>query len=108
MAKFGSYNNSFSPYMSWYAEYSYSRTSNSNVSVTVTVYGEILNHSASSWMGTGNGITVSVTVGGTTKTVEINPRPMCGKAIPTIRAVAASPLTCLRARRGSQFRCLTP
>ena len=71
MAKFGSYNNSFSPYMSWYAEYSYSRTSNSNVSVTVTVYGEILNHSASSWMGTGNGITVAVTVGGTTKTVEI-------------------------------------
>ena len=71
MAKFGSYNNSSSPYMSWYAEYSYSRTSNSSVSVTVTVYGEILNHSASSWMGTGNGITVSATVGGTTKTAEI-------------------------------------
>ena len=68
---FGSYNNSSSPYMSWYAEYDYSRTSNSNVSVTVTVHGEILNHSSTSYMGSGNGITVSVEVGGTTKTAEI-------------------------------------
>ncbi len=69
--KFGSYNNSSSPYMSWYAEYDYSRTSNSNVAVTVTVHGEILNHSSTSYMGSGNGITVSATVGGTTKTAEI-------------------------------------
>ena len=68
---FGSYKNSSSPYMSWYAEYDYSRTSNSNVAVTVTVHGEILNHSSTSYMGSGNGITVSATVDGTTKTAEI-------------------------------------
>lgn len=71
MAKFGTYKNSASPAMSWYAEYSYARTSNSSVSVTVTVYGEIINHAASSWMGTGNNVTVSVTVGSTTKSGEI-------------------------------------
>lgn len=68
---FGSYKNSSSPYMSWYAEYSYSRTSNSNVSVTVTVHGEILNHSSTSYMGTGNNIVVTGTVAGQSKTYEI-------------------------------------
>lgn len=68
---FGSYKNSSSPYMSWDAEYSYSRTSNSNVSVTVTVHGEILNHSSTSYMGTGNNVVVTGTVAGQSKTYEI-------------------------------------
>lgn len=71
MATFGSYNNTASPKMKWYAEYSYSRISNSEVSVTLTVNGEIINHSSSSYMGTGNNIIVTGTVAGQSKTYEI-------------------------------------
>ena len=73
MATFGTYNNSKSPKMKWYAEYSYSRVSNSDVSVTLTVNGEIINHSSSSYMGTGNNIVVTGTVAGQSKTYEIKP-----------------------------------
>ena len=73
MATFGSYNNTASPKMKWYAEYSYSRVSNSEVSVTLTVNGEIINHSSSSYMGTGNNIVVTGTVAGQSKTYEIKP-----------------------------------
>lgn len=75
MATFGSYNNTASPRMKWYADYSYSRSSNDTVSVTVTVYGEIINHAQSSYMGTssaGNAtLTVQVTVGGATQSAVI-------------------------------------
>lgn len=71
MATFGSYNNTVSPKMKWYAEYSYSRISNSEVSVTLTVNGEIINHSYNSYMGTGNNIVVTGTVAGQSKTYEI-------------------------------------
>lgn len=73
MAIFGSYNNTASPKMKWYAEYSYSRVSNSEVSVTLTVNGEIINHSSSSYMGTGNNIVVTGTVAEQSKTYEIKP-----------------------------------
>lgn len=73
MATFGTYNNSKSPKMKWYAEYSYSRVSNSEISVTMTVNGEIINHSSSSYMGTGNNIVVTGTVAGQSKTYEIKP-----------------------------------
>ncbi len=73
MAIFGSYNNTGSPKMKWYAEYSYSRTSNSEITVTLTVNGEIINHSSSSYMGTGNNIVVTGTVAGQSKTYEIKP-----------------------------------
>lgn len=71
MATFGSYKGSISPIMSWYANYSYSRTSNSNVRVTLTVTGEITNRKHSSWMGTGNNIVITATVGGSSQTYEI-------------------------------------
>ena len=73
MATFGSYNNTGSPKMKWYAEYSYSRTSNSEITVTLTVNGEIINHSSSSYMGTGNSVVVTGTVAGQSKTYEIKP-----------------------------------
>lgn len=73
MATFGSYNNTGSPKMKWYAEYSYSRTSNSEITVTLTVNGEIINHSSSSYMGTGNNIVVTGTVAGQSQTYEIKP-----------------------------------
>ena len=73
MAIFGSYNNTGSPKMKWYAEYSYSRTSNSEITVTLTVNGEIINHSSSSYMGTGNSVVVTGTVAGQSKTYEIKP-----------------------------------
>lgn len=71
MAIFGSYNNTASPKMKWYAEYSYSRISNSEISVTLTVNGEIINHSYNSYMGTGNHIVVTGTVAGQSETYEI-------------------------------------
>lgn len=73
MAIFGSYNNTASPKMKWYAEYSYSRTSNSEITVTLTINGEIINHSSSSYMGTGNNIVVTGTVAEQSKTYEIKP-----------------------------------
>ena len=73
MAIFGSYNNTGSPKMKWYAEYSYSRTSNSEITVTLTVNGEIINHSSSSYMGTGNSVVVTGTVAGQSETYEIKP-----------------------------------
>lgn len=73
MAIFGSYNNTGSPKMKWYAEYSYSRTSNSEITVTLTVNGEIINHSAGSYMGTGNSVVVTGTVAGQSETYEIKP-----------------------------------
>lgn len=71
MAQFGAYSNSSSPRMKWYADYSVSRTSNAELTVTLTVYGEIVNHAASSYMGTGNAIVVTGTVGGQSQTYEI-------------------------------------
>ncbi len=71
MAIFGKYKGTISPLMTWYADYSYSRTSNSVVQVAVTVTGEINNHASTSWMGTGNNIVVTVTVAGASKTHEI-------------------------------------
>lgn len=71
MAQFGAYSNSSSPRMKWYADYSVSRTSNTELTVTLTVYGEIINHAASSYMGTGNAIVVTGTVGGQSQTYEI-------------------------------------
>ena len=71
MAQFGAYNNAASPRMKWYADYSVSRTSNTELTVTLTVYGEIINHAASSYMGTGNAIVVTGTVGGQSQTYEI-------------------------------------
>lgn len=71
MAQFGAYSNSSSPRMKWYADYSVSRTSNTELTVTLTVYGEIINHAASSYMGTGNAIVVTGTVGGQAQTYEI-------------------------------------
>lgn len=71
MAQFGAYNNSASPRMKWYADYSVSRTSNAELTVTLTVYGEIINHAASSYMGTGNNVIVTGTVGGQSQTYEI-------------------------------------
>ena len=87
MAQFGVYNNSSSPKMKWYADLSYTRISNSVVRVTLTVTGEIVNHVSSSWIGTGNAITVYATVNGVSKNSVIkasaaswygntnNPRP---------------------------------
>lgn len=71
MAQFGVYNNSSSPKMKWYADLSYTRISNSVVRVTVTVTGEIVNHVSSSWIGTGNAITVYATVNGVSKSSVI-------------------------------------
>lgn len=71
MAQFGAYSNSSSPRMKWYADYSVSRTSNAELTVTLTVYGEIVNHAASSYMGTGNAIVVTGTVGDQSQTYEI-------------------------------------
>lgn len=79
MATFGSYNNTGSPKMKWYAEYSYSRTSNSEITVTLTVNGEIINHSSSSYMGTGNSVVVTGTVAGQSKTYEIKPSSVAWK-----------------------------
>ena len=71
MAQFGVYSNSSSPKIKWYADLSYTRISNSVVRVTVTVTGEIVNHVSSSWIGTGNAITVYATVNGVSKSSVI-------------------------------------
>ena len=71
MAQFGAYSNSSSPKIKWYADLSYTRISNSVVRVTVTVTGEIVNHVSSSWIGTGNAITVYATVNGVSKSSVI-------------------------------------
>lgn len=71
MPTFGAYTGSKSPIMTWYGEYSYTRISNSTVRVSVTVTGEIKNHAASSWMGTGNNIMVYASAGGQSGSYEI-------------------------------------
>ena len=71
MPTFGAYTGSKSPIMTWYGEYSYTRISNSTVRVSVTVTGEIKNHAASSWMGTGNNIMVYASAGGQSGSYEM-------------------------------------
>lgn len=69
--RFGEFTGTVSPVMKWYAEYSYTRTSNSVVQVTVTVVGDIVNTASTSYMGTGANVVVTASVGGSTQTYEI-------------------------------------
>jgi len=71
MAQFGAYTNSSSPAMRWYADLSYSRISNSVMRATITVTGEIANHVNSSYIGTGNAVTVYAMVNGVSQNTDI-------------------------------------
>lgn len=68
---FGTYNGTIAPAMTWYATYEYTRTSNSNVQVIVTVVGDIINTSSSSYMGTGATVVVTATVNGSSQTYTL-------------------------------------
>lgn len=69
--KFGEYTGTVAPRMTWYAEYSYTRTSNSVVQVTVTVVGDIINTASTSYMGAGANVVVTASAGGSSQTYEI-------------------------------------
>lgn len=69
--RFGEFTGTVSPIMKWYAEYSYTRTSNSVVQVTVTVVGDIVNTASTSYMGSGANVVITASVGGSSQTYEI-------------------------------------
>lgn len=71
MPTFGSYKGTISPLMAWSANYSYTRTSNSNVQVTLIVTGNIINTASTSFMGVGNNVVVTATVGSLSQTYEM-------------------------------------